>query len=635
MSNEDPTISSTSLLPSPLQNVPFPPAESGEHTQSPVQDSESTSSMLTSSDKLSALPAVQSSPNLARLRNGGRVPRRSMDTSLAALPLLDSPNIPAQGLPASVSRTISRASESEGSNGRETPNARVSFDSDRMSLPATLQNIRQAVTNRVTRSDSAVGSSHSHESPSQPPPQLPSPLRKGEAKSPPHSRASSPSRAASPLRRFAWGLHRAHSRDEPFEPVDPFQIRLHWFASPTSTPRRDNVSLDLNCEDTFASCLPLPISCNVPRARTRALFDAFSLFFLDALPRQLYLHALLRLPSLYFTRVARIFEDAEVSKHEIQRMIELCYITDPESDGQHNDRERATLAAQVSSATDEWVPPAVSPALARFKNSWELFVDSLLREWKTLNLVSALLCTAILTMFQVPDAAGDPFTRWAAIFSLIFALMSLTYGCMYIVQFGTMRSMYKASRWAEAAQKTRTSIWWNVWVLLATPAIWLAWSMIAFCVAILSFVWRSGDSAHPPDQERDQLSPSHALIVRVLVSAVFALGILDFVMIVRTFASYSGREPGRRGRWSEIRSNNDRYADIHSERRGRPRGQENVAPSPLSRGHAGGSNVTERTSKEGGGIMGLGLTGEKASTKDSIIPVYQDGRRKGLASPKL
>lgn len=55
-------------------------------------------------------------------------------------------------------------------------------------------------------------------------------------------------------------------------------------------------------------------------------------------------------------------------------------------------------------------------------------------------------------MFQVPDAAGDPFTRWPAIYSLICALMSLTYGCIYIVQFGTMRSMYKASRWAEVCE---------------------------------------------------------------------------------------------------------------------------------------------------------------------------------------
>ena len=25
------------------------------------------------------------------------------------------------------------------------------------------------------------------------------------------------------------------------------------------------------------------------------------------------------------------------------------------------------------------------------------------------------------------------------------------------------------------ARETKTSIWWNVWVLLATPAIWMAW----------------------------------------------------------------------------------------------------------------------------------------------------------------
>lgn len=52
-------------------------------------------------------------------------------------------------------------------------------------------------------------------------------------------------------------------------------------------------------------------------------------------------------------------------------------------------------------------------------------------------------------MFQIPDAAADPLTRWAALFSLICSLMSLTYGCVYIVQFGTMRTMYKASKWAE------------------------------------------------------------------------------------------------------------------------------------------------------------------------------------------
>lgn len=56
---------------------------------------------------------------------------------------------------------------------------------------------------------------------------------------------------------------------------------------------------------------------------------------------------------------------------------------------------------------------------------------------------------AILTMFQIPSAASDPVTRTAALLSLVCALMSLSYGCMYIFRFGTMRTMYKASRWAE------------------------------------------------------------------------------------------------------------------------------------------------------------------------------------------
>jgi len=37
--------------------------------------------------------------------------------------------------------------------------------------------------------------------------------------------------------------------------------------------------------------------------------------------------------------------------------------------------------------------------------------------------------------------------------------------------------MYKATRWAEEARQTTTFIWWNVWVLLAMPAVWLAWAM--------------------------------------------------------------------------------------------------------------------------------------------------------------
>ena len=52
-------------------------------------------------------------------------------------------------------------------------------------------------------------------------------------------------------------------------------------------------------------------------------------------------------------------------------------------------------------------------------------------------------------MFQTQAMADDPVIRTAALLSLTSALMSLSFGCIYIIRFGTMRSMHKATRWAE------------------------------------------------------------------------------------------------------------------------------------------------------------------------------------------
>lgn len=222
---------------------------------------------------------------------------------------------------------------------------------------------------------------------------------------PAFSRNSSPSRAASPLRRFGWGLSRAHSRDEPFTPVDPWEVRLRRFISPTSTPRRTSLDLEADCEVSLPTCIPFPVQCSSAGSRFRKFSSVIVPFFTDTLPRQIYLHLLLRLPALYFSRVVRIFEEAEVSKQEIQKMIDACAPDGDFDPAIEEFRGRRTMSpagtmrgkAEPQRAflpfPEEWNPPTVSPALARFKQSWEQFVDSLMREWKTLNLVSALLCT--------------------------------------------------------------------------------------------------------------------------------------------------------------------------------------------------------------------------------------------------
>ncbi|KAF8166536.1 hypothetical protein K438DRAFT_1548502, partial [Mycena galopus ATCC 62051] len=174
-------------------------------------------------------------------------------------------------------------------------------------------------------------------------------------------------------------------------------------------------------------------------------------------------------------------------------------------------------------------------SLLQLRTSWENFIDSLMREWKTFNIISVLLMSAILTMLQI-ESASHPITRVSALLSLICALMSLLYGCMYIIRFGTMRKMHKASSFANEARKRTTSIWWNIWVLLAMPAVWLAWSIVTFLTCIMSFIWLSGSSQDEDDNF--VVSPRAALGCRVGLTVVFALGVIYFVLIVRTFHRY-------------------------------------------------------------------------------------------------
>ncbi|KAJ7132407.1 hypothetical protein C8R44DRAFT_612552, partial [Mycena epipterygia] len=250
-------------------------------------------------------------------------------------------------------------------------------------------------------------------------------------------------------------------------------------------------------------------------------------FLFETIPRQLYLHFLLRIPSLYFTRVSRIFEDARLSLPDIKRMARARA-------EQWNPAENPAWPAQFLSIQPPDQTAPLPRSLLVFRSTWENFIDSLMREWKTLNIISVLLMSAILTMLQI-DAAGHPITRTSALFSLICSLMSLLYGCMYIIRFGTMRKMHKASSFATEAQKGSTSIWWNVWVLLAMPAIWLSWSIILFFVTIMSFVWLSGSSQDATDFI---VSPRAALGPRIGLTVVFSLGVIYFVLIVRTFHRY-------------------------------------------------------------------------------------------------
>jgi hypothetical protein len=85
------------------------------------------------------------------------------------------------------------------------------------------------------------------------------------------------------------------------------------------------------------------------------------------------------------------------------------------------------------------------------------------------------------------------------------------------------------------ATRTKTFIFWNVWVMLAMPLVWLSWSLLLFLLCIMSFVWRASPSASEP---RSPPPDCVLLAIRTLLSLILAVGFSYGVLIISTFRRY-------------------------------------------------------------------------------------------------
>ena len=113
----------------------------------------------------------------------------------------------------------------------------------------------------------------------------------------------------------------------------------------------------------------------------QARYRVAAAFVGKTLPRQIYLHLLLRLPSLYFSRVARIFEEADLTLPEIKKMA-----LETASRGSPNSFDALSFETGIA---------AVPPQYEKLKMTWESFIDSVMREWKTFNIISVLLLSCV------------------------------------------------------------------------------------------------------------------------------------------------------------------------------------------------------------------------------------------------
>jgi hypothetical protein len=135
--------------------------------------------------------------------------------------------------------------------------------------------------------------------------------------------------------------------------------------------------------------------------------------------------------------------------------------------------------------------------------------------------------------------------------------------------------------------------------------------MVLFIASILSFLWRTGSMLDP--EERPRLGAHASLGPRIAVTAVFALGMVYFAMIVKTLKSYGTHVgPGMGGRMGrgtgELRASNSRAREIEVAMARRGRERERSVSGPRRR-----EEVPERERR------GLGLTGLSPRSLDSGV----------------
>ncbi|TDL21380.1 hypothetical protein BD410DRAFT_789814 [Rickenella mellea] len=118
--------------------------------------------------------------------------------------------------------------------------------------------------------------------------------------------------------------------------------------------------------------------------------------------------------------------------------------------------------------------PVTSP-VAPSKDEWTTLVESTIKEWETLNILSGLTFSAVLTMLQFDNVRKGANSYVAAVIALTFAFWACILGCVYIVRFVSMKTPDMEYFWMKEAQEWNVNKYFNMWLLLAMPAVMAAW----------------------------------------------------------------------------------------------------------------------------------------------------------------
>ncbi|KAJ3576866.1 hypothetical protein NP233_g140 [Leucocoprinus birnbaumii] len=170
-------------------------------------------------------------------------------------------------------------------------------------------------------------------------------------------------------------------------------------------------------------------------------------------------------------------------------------------------------------------------------------LTTLLREWKTLRVLSSIIFASVLAMLQIERVEEDSIVSTPAYFSLLFGVMSAISATILDLYFQCGKSSPGIIAWVHSLRNISEPMRLDDdSVVLALPAISTAWSTLLFIISIIAFTFE-GYSGHadgtPVDTVHHILSPSASLSFRILLFIAMIIGIGYLVMLMRTLRKIS------------------------------------------------------------------------------------------------
>ncbi|KAL7410229.1 hypothetical protein BDY24DRAFT_184861 [Mrakia frigida] len=123
-----------------------------------------------------------------------------------------------------------------------------------------------------------------------------------------------------------------------------------------------------------------------------------------------------------------------------------------------------------------------------FRNaSWREFIEGLVMEWTSLNLISSLLLSSAMTMTGADEVSDFPYTRMAGFATSILSIGSLVHSI-----FLTWTHQAKGQSDIDVGHPyldRHAHSFTRLAVMLSLPAVMLLWALIFFAVAICAWAW--------------------------------------------------------------------------------------------------------------------------------------------------